>query len=169
MTDGGSRTARKGKRAVLRKQNRVTVFSGLDDGIGADRAPGARTIDRQHRRLQQPRDLFAQGARGNVRSVTRGKRNHEISRAGGERLGVGGGRQPDERAGEKDALGERFHELPTETLSFLPISSLTASGNVGAVCRDGDALAHCDPLMRPRKAANRVVKRKRADREIGPF
>ena len=67
----------KGERAVLREQNRVTVFSGLDDAVGADRAPGAGTIDREHRRLQQPRDLFAQGARGNVRGVARGQRNHE--------------------------------------------------------------------------------------------
>ena len=115
----------KGERAILRKQNRVTVFSGLDDAVGADRAPGARTIDREHWCFQQPRDLFAQGARGNVRSVTRGKRNHDTYRAGGERLGLGGGRQSDEREGEKNALCEPFHDqdLPRETLSFLPISS----------------------------------------------
>ena len=93
----------KGERAILRKQNRVTVFSGLDDAVGADRAPGAGTIDREHRRLQQPRDLFAQGARGDVRSVARGKRNHETYRAGGERLGMGGGRQAQKREGENNA------------------------------------------------------------------
>ena len=52
----------KGQRAILRKQNRVTVLSGLDDAVGADRAPGAWTIDREHRRFQQPRDLLAQSA-----------------------------------------------------------------------------------------------------------
>ena len=91
----------KGERAVLREQDGVTVFSRQDDAAGADRAPRAGPVDRKHRRLQQPRDLFAQGARGDVGSVARRKRNHDGDRPGGERLGIGGGGQPDQRAGEK--------------------------------------------------------------------
>jgi hypothetical protein len=91
----------KGERAVLRKQDRVTVFSRQDDAAGADRASGAGPVDREHRRLQLPRDLFAQGARGDVRGVARSQRYHDRDRARGERLGGGGGRQRDQRTGEK--------------------------------------------------------------------
>ena len=82
----------KGERAVLREQDRVRVLPGLDDAGRADGAPGAGTIDREHRRLQQPRDLFAQGARGDVRGVPRGKRDDEADRAG--RGTAGPGRRP---------------------------------------------------------------------------
>jgi hypothetical protein len=41
--------------------------------------------------------------------VTRGKRNHDTDRAGGERLGLDGRRQADEHAGENNSLCEPFH------------------------------------------------------------
>ena len=56
VTDCG-RERHEGKRAILRKQNRATVFSRLNDGVGADGAPGAGTIDRA--RTFSGRDLFA--------------------------------------------------------------------------------------------------------------
>jgi hypothetical protein len=87
----------------------VAVSLGLDDAVRADRAPGARAIDHDHGCAQQPRDLFAEGARGNVRGVARGERNHDTDRAAGERLGQGGGRQTEKREGENNARYDPVH------------------------------------------------------------
>lgn len=111
----------KGQRAVLREQNRVTVFSRLHAAVGADRAPPApgRLIEStgvfSSLEISSPKARTAMSA-----ASPGGKRNHEIDRAGGERLSLGDGRQPDERASEKNALCDPFHgqSLPKGNSEF---------------------------------------------------
>jgi hypothetical protein len=71
--------------ALLRKQDRVPrLRPGRRRWCDRAPAPG-RSIESTG--VFGSLEIFAQSARGNVRSVARGKRNHETYRAGGERLG----------------------------------------------------------------------------------